>query len=81
MYPLIHVSPLRTSSASRDFFIGIDSDGCVFDTMEVKHKECFIPNIIKHYGLAAISKYVREAAELINLYSQTAASTDSRAWS
>ena len=38
--------------------------------MEVKHKECFIPNIIKHYGLAAISKYVREVAEYINLYSQ-----------
>ena len=55
--------------ASHEFFIGIDSDGCVFDTMEVKHKECFIPNIIKCYGLAAISKYVREAAEFINLYS------------
>jgi phosphoglycolate phosphatase-like HAD superfamily hydrolase len=61
---------LKTFAGSRDFFIGIDSDGCVFDTMEVKHKECFIPNIIKHYGLAAISKYVREAGEFINLYSQ-----------
>ncbi len=28
-----------------DFLVGIDSDGCAFDTMEVKHKECFIPNI------------------------------------
>ena len=54
---------------SHDFFIGIDSDGCAFDTMEVKHKECFIPNIIKFYRLAAISKYAREAAEFINLYS------------
>ena len=63
---------LSEFAASREFFIGIDSDGCVFDTMEVKHKECFIPNIIKCYGLAAISKYVREAAEFINLYSQHA---------
>lgn len=55
---------------SNDFFIGIDSDGCAFDTMEVKHKECFIPNIIKHYRLAAISKYAREAAEFVNLYSR-----------
>jgi len=54
---------------SQDFFVGIDSDGCVFDTMEVKHKECFIPNIVKFFGLAAISKYVREVAEFINLYS------------
>lgn len=54
---------------SHAFFIGIDSDGCVFDTMETKHKECFIPNIINTYNLACISKYVREVAEFINLYS------------
>ena len=63
-------SPLRNFVKTRDFFIGIDSDGCAFDTMEVKHKECFIPNIIKHYGLAAISKYVRESAEFVNVYSK-----------
>ncbi len=61
---------LRNFKRNHDFFIGIDSDGCVFDTMEVKHKECFIPNIIKYYGLAAISKYAREAAEFVNLYSK-----------
>lgn len=63
-------SALREFAGANAFFIGIDSDGCVFDTMEVKHKECFIPNIIKYYGLAAVAKYVREAAEFINLYSQ-----------
>jgi len=42
-----------------DFLVGIDSDGCAFDTMEVKHKECFIPNIIHHYNLAGVSKYAR----------------------
>src|SRR6476620_1778423 len=61
---------LRQFAKHHDFFIGIDSDGCAFDTMEVKHKECFIPNIIKFYELAAISKYAREAAEFVNLYSQ-----------
>ena len=61
---------LRQFAKHNDFFIGIDSDGCAFDTMEVKHKECFIPNIIRSYELAAISKYAREAAEFINLYSQ-----------
>ncbi len=54
-----------------DFLVGIDSDGCAFDTMEVKHKECFIPNIVSHYGLAGISKYAREAAEFVNLYSKS----------
>ncbi len=54
-----------------DFFIGIDSDGCAFDTMELKHKECFIPNIVNEYELQGISKYVREAAEFVNLYSKS----------
>ena len=30
----------------KEFFIGIDSDGCAFDTMEIKQKECFCPNFI-----------------------------------
>ena len=54
-----------------DFLVGIDSDGCAFDTMELKHKECFIPNIIKYYHLQAVSKYAREAAEFVNLYSKS----------
>lgn len=62
-------APLREFRKTREFFVGIDSDGCAFDTMEVKHKECFIPNIVKYFGLAAISKYVREAGEFLNLYS------------
>ena len=34
---------LRDFKPSREFFIGIDSDGCIFDSMEIKHKECFAP--------------------------------------
>lgn len=52
------------------FFVGIDSDGCVFDSMEIKHKECFIPNIIFHWKLQSISKYARAASEFVNLYSK-----------
>ncbi len=62
---ILHDFPRR-----KPFFVGIDSDGCAFDTMEVKHKECFIPNIIKHFGLAAVSRTAREAAEFVNLYSK-----------
>jgi phosphoglycolate phosphatase-like HAD superfamily hydrolase len=60
---------LRSFRPTRSFFVGIDSDGCAFDTMELKHKECFIPNTIKHYGLQCASKYAREVAEFVNLYS------------
>ena len=34
----------------KEFFIGIDSDGCAFDTMEIKQKECSVrtsSNILK----------------------------------
>ncbi len=54
-----------------EFLVGIDSDGCAFDTMEIKHKECFIPNTINSYNLHGISKYAREAAEFVNLYSKS----------
>ncbi|MBR5626809.1 MAG: HAD family hydrolase [Thermoguttaceae bacterium] len=53
-----------------DFFIGIDSDGCAFDTMELKHKECFAPMTIYHWNFQCISKYAREAFEFVNLYSK-----------
>jgi phosphoglycolate phosphatase-like HAD superfamily hydrolase len=65
-----YARPLAELKPEHSFFVGIDSDGCAFDTMEIKHKECFIPNIIKHWGLQAISKYAREAAEFVNLYSK-----------
>ena len=54
-----------------DFLVGIDSDGCVFDSMELKHKECFVPNFINHYELQGVSKFAREAAEFVNLYSKS----------
>ncbi len=62
--------PLKDFEPKHEFFIGIDSDGCAFDSMEIKHKECFTPNIIKHWKLQAVSKYAREAAEFVNLYSK-----------
>ncbi len=65
-------NPLDTDfSKQHDFLIGIDSDGCAFDSMEIKHKECFIPNFIKYLGLQPVSKYAREACEFTNLYSKT----------
>src|SRR3954447_18816100 len=62
---------MLTITPQHDFLVGIDSDGCVFDSMELKHKECFVPNFINHYGLQGVSKYAREAAEFVNLYSKS----------
>jgi phosphoglycolate phosphatase-like HAD superfamily hydrolase len=60
---------LKQFKPQHSYFIGFDSDGCIFDSMELKHKECFIPNIIKYYDLQPVSKYAREVAEFVNLYS------------
>ncbi|HUU22387.1 MAG TPA: HAD hydrolase-like protein [Phycisphaerae bacterium] len=65
-----HFSQLKLLRRTRDFLIGIDSDGCAFDTMEIKHKECFIPNIVNTWDLQAVSRFAREAAEFVNLYSR-----------
>jgi len=62
---------LEQFSKQHDFFVGIDSDGCVFDSMEIKHKECFCPAFINHYGLQPAAKYAREIWEFVNLYSHT----------
>ena len=61
---------LRDFEPGSEFFIGIDSDGCVFDSMEIKQKECFAPMFVKHHGLQAVSKYARQVWEFVNLYSK-----------
>jgi len=62
---------LKDLQPHKEFFIGIDSDGCIFDSMEIKHKECFCPQFINHYGMQPVSKYARETWEFVNLYSKT----------
>jgi len=63
-------NPLDRFETKHEFLVGIDSDGCAFDTMEVKHKECFIPNTVKYFHQQPVSKYARDAAEFVNLYSK-----------
>jgi len=63
-------APLKALEPKHEFFIGIDSDGCAFDTMEIKHKECFCPNFIDHFHCQAVSKYTRDAWDFVNLYSK-----------
>ena len=61
---------LQSYRPKHKYLVCFDSDGCVFDTMEIKHKECFCPVTIEYWGLQPISKYVREAWEYSNLYSK-----------
>ncbi len=62
---------LDSFSPHHEYYVGIDSDGCVFDSMELKHKECFCPAFIDRFELQACSRYAREVWEFVNLYSKT----------
>ena len=43
---------LLNMKPTRDYLVCVDSDGCVFDNMELKHKECFCPTTINVWGAA-----------------------------
>ncbi|MCA1808924.1 MAG: hypothetical protein ABR497_09800 [Kiritimatiellia bacterium] len=55
----------------QDCLVGIDSDGCVFPTMEIKQRQCIHPLIIKHWHLDPLAPLVRETAAFVNLYSRS----------
>ena len=52
-----------------DALVGLDSDGCVFPTMERKQRTCFYPEIIRHWRLESVAAQLRETAEFVNLRS------------
>jgi len=53
-----------------DFLVGVDSDGCVFDSMEVKQILHFHPLILRHWELERIEPQLRAVAEYVNLRSR-----------
>jgi phosphoglycolate phosphatase-like HAD superfamily hydrolase len=59
----------KTQDGSSAYFIGVDSDGTVFDTMEIKHKRVFQPLAVEMWGLQSVESEYNEIAEFINLYS------------
>lgn len=65
------IQVLRDFQPAHEFFVGIDSDGCVFDSMGIKHRECFAPMFIEHFGLEPVSELARQVWEFVNLHSRT----------
>jgi phosphoglycolate phosphatase-like HAD superfamily hydrolase len=62
---------LRAFRPSSDRLICIDSDGCAFDTMGIKQRECFCPWMIAAFGLQPVAEAARECKEFADLYSKT----------
>ena len=63
--------PLKDFQPKHDFFVGIDSDGCAFDTMGIKQRECFCPWLIGFFGLQPVAKAARDCKEFADLFSKT----------
>ncbi len=63
--------PLKEFVPKNKFFVGIDSDGCVFDTMGIKQRECFCPWMIGYFGLQPVAQAARECKDFADLFSKT----------
>ena len=64
-------SKLLAYRPNHKFLVCLDSDGCVFDTMGIKQRECFIPWMIAYFGLQPVAQAARECKEFADLYSKT----------
>lgn len=62
---------LKELRPEKDFFVGIDSDGCAFDTMGIKQRKCFSPAMIECFGLEPVAKAAHECKEFADLFSKT----------
>ncbi len=56
---------------AHEHLVCIDSDGCAFDTMGIKQRECFCPWMIAHFGLQPVAEAARECKVFADLFSKT----------
>ncbi len=63
--------PLKDLQPQYEFFVGIDSDGCAFDSMGIKQRECFCPLMIGYFGLQPVAQAARECKDFADLFSKT----------
>lgn len=64
-------SRLTGFKPQNEFFVGVDSDGCVFDNMGIKQEECFCPLMIGYFGLQPVARAARQCKIFADLYSKT----------
>lgn len=55
---------------TKNFLVCVDSDGCVMDTMEEKHRKAFGPEAVKAWELHHIEEHFLEVWNNINLYTK-----------
>lgn len=67
----MELSPGFPFEPAAPFLVAVDSDGCVFDTMSLKHLECFAPAFIEVFSLEAVANAALEVWTYVNLRSPT----------
>ena len=66
-----YTKELHAMEPTKDYLVAIDSDGCVFDAMGIKQRECFCPMMIAYFGLQPVAEAARECKEFADLFSRT----------
>ena len=56
---------------TKPYLVCIDSDGCAMDTMDIKHKHCFGPCMVREWGLSDHEREVLDIWNEVNLYTMT----------
>lgn len=55
----------------KEFLVCVDSDGCVMDTMDIKHIRCFGPCMVNEWKLFEWQEEILERWNEMNLYTMT----------
>lgn len=61
---------IKKFTKTKDYLICIDSDGCVMDTMHVKHMRCFGPCLVHEWDLNEFRDEIIDLWRKVNLLSQ-----------
>ena len=65
------MSIFDTFERKHDYLVCVDSDGCVMDTMNCKHFNCFGPCMVTEWGLEEWKDEILDRWNVINLFSMT----------
>ena len=68
---MTHKNDIENFTPQKRLLLCVDSDGCVIDSMNVKHKLCFGPLLIKEWHLEEYREEILALWENFNLYSET----------
>lgn len=65
------LSNLNTYKKTKEYLLCVDSDGCVMDTMDIKHIRGFGPCLVKEWELFEYEEDILKRWNEINLYTMT----------